>query len=257
MLPSNQPVCRLLVWSLLVLTFVLLPARPGYSQSEEKFTNLRVLPTEITKPELMDVMKEFTSSLGVRCIHCHVGQEGQPLSTFDFAADDKNPKRTARVMMGMVDAINGRYLTQTAHDDHDAPATVSCVTCHRGFTHPATIQEVLKATIERDGVEAGLAQYRELREKYYGASAYDFRERPLSSLAFDFVDTGKPDIALALLRLNAEFYPRDGEIPFLEGMVYLETGDTTAARSKLEQALQLDPENRRVARELENLSGGK
>lgn len=257
MLLSTQPAGRASGPYLLFLVLVLFLAPLSSGQTDEKFTNLKVLPADIGKSGLMTVMKEFTSSLGVRCVHCHVGQEGQPLSTYDFAADDKAPKVTARLMMGMVDAINGRYLAQVAHEEETAPPTVACITCHRGFPNPATIQEVLKSSIDSDGLEAGVARYRELREKYYGASAYDFRARALSSVAFDYVDTGEPEIALALLALNAEYYPQDGDIPYQEGMVYLEIGDTTSARGRLEAALKLDPENRRARRELDGLAGGQ
>ena len=34
------------------------------------------------------VMPGFTRALGVRCSYCHVGEEGESLSTYDFASDD-------------------------------------------------------------------------------------------------------------------------------------------------------------------------
>ena len=53
-------------------------------------------------------MKFFAQSLGVRCTFCHVGIEGQPLSTFDFASDAKKEKLTARKMLVMVHRINSQ-----------------------------------------------------------------------------------------------------------------------------------------------------
>lgn len=39
----------------------------------DAFTNLQVLPKDITQSELIDLMAGFTRALGVRCTHCHVG----------------------------------------------------------------------------------------------------------------------------------------------------------------------------------------
>src|SRR5436305_84691 len=58
---------------------------------------------------------------------------------------------------------------------------------------------------QRDG--AAVALYRDLRQKYYGGQAYDFRESVLRSLAQQALAANKPDDALAFLRLNLEFYP--------------------------------------------------
>jgi hypothetical protein len=50
-------------------------------------------------------------SLGVRCSHCHMGEESDPLETYDFASDDKLLKRKAREMIRMMQAINGPHLS--------------------------------------------------------------------------------------------------------------------------------------------------
>ena len=80
-------------------------------------------------------MKFFSQSLGVRCTYCHVGTDGQPLSTFDFASDAKEHKSTARAMLAMVATLNLKTLpAATGLPD----AKVTCFTCHRGSTKPAT-----------------------------------------------------------------------------------------------------------------------
>jgi len=38
--------------------------------------------------------------------YCHVGEEEQPLSTYDFASDDNPKKDIARTMYNMLGAIN-------------------------------------------------------------------------------------------------------------------------------------------------------
>ena len=99
------------------------------------FKNLKVLPKDISRADLLARMKFFSQSLGVRCTYCHVGTEGQPLSTFDFASDAKEHKKIARDMMAMVGMLNEKTLpAATGLPD----AKVTCFTCHRGATKPAT-----------------------------------------------------------------------------------------------------------------------
>ncbi len=47
------------------------PAVVG-AQQQEGFKNLQVLPKDIARPDLLNVMRRFTSSLGLRCNDCHV-----------------------------------------------------------------------------------------------------------------------------------------------------------------------------------------
>ena len=107
------------------------PAAPAPA----KHKNLQVLPADISREQLFATMKGFAQGLGVRCSHCHVGEEGQPLSTYDFASDAKREKRVARAMLRMTMAINRDTLPAIA-DLNDAHVT--CFTCHRGAVKPLT-----------------------------------------------------------------------------------------------------------------------
>jgi hypothetical protein len=62
------------------------------------------------------------TALGVQCMFCHV--QG------DFASDDNPKKETARMMLTMAREINSKFPDGKRH--------VSCYTCHRGMTEPAT-----------------------------------------------------------------------------------------------------------------------
>lgn len=99
------------------------------------FKNLQVFPKDIAKPQLLANMRFFTQSLGVRCTFCHVGVEGQPPSTYDFASDAKKEKLTARKMLLMVQRINTQDF---AVQPTMATAKVTCFTCHRGAMKPLT-----------------------------------------------------------------------------------------------------------------------
>ena len=108
------------------------PKRPRFQPPTPK--NLKVLPPFISPKELMETMKKFAMGLGVRCNYCHVGEEGKPLDTYDFASDEKPAKQNARLMIEMVRHINAETLPRLKMDDQ--PEAVTCYTCHRGKVHP-------------------------------------------------------------------------------------------------------------------------
>lgn len=112
-------------------------AQPAQPAVPPPFKNLRVFPKDISRPQLIANMKFFAQSLGVRCTYCHVGEEGQPLSTFDFASDAKEKKLTARKMLAMVHRINA----EDFHVTDFSKVKVTCFTCHRGSTRPLTAPE--------------------------------------------------------------------------------------------------------------------
>jgi len=118
--------------ALFILSLVQVSA--AYAQIPDKFTNLKVLPKDIGKRDLINMMKGATRGLGVRCTFCHVG-EGDDLSTFDFAADEKSHKMKARVMFSMVKQINNEFLPKIA-ENSEKPPQITCFTCHNGKEHP-------------------------------------------------------------------------------------------------------------------------
>ena len=117
------------------------PAAPPPRQEfvwPARITNAQVLPAEIGADRLRSTMVSFSRSLGVRCQFCHVGQEGQPLSTFNFAADTNPHKTLARGMIRMVQRLNAETLPAVL-GPAPAQARVTCYTCHRGSATPETM----------------------------------------------------------------------------------------------------------------------
>jgi hypothetical protein len=100
------------------------------------YKSLKVLPKTIARADLLNTMKSFSQSLGVRCTFCHVGEEGQPLSTFDFASDKKANKAIARDMLRLVGRLNKTDLPAIAGLDNPK---VTCYTCHRGAKEPVRV----------------------------------------------------------------------------------------------------------------------
>jgi len=104
------------------------------AQIPDKFFNLKVLQTDISKRDLIKAMKGATRGLGVRCEFCNVG-EGNDLSKFDFVSDDKEHKKIARVMFEMVKFVNNEFMPRISKISENQ-SEIKCFTCHAGNEKP-------------------------------------------------------------------------------------------------------------------------
>lgn len=231
--------------------------RAACAQLPEKFENLQVLPKDIPRDTLLRIMRGFSMALGVRCEFCHVpregaapGPNGQP--QMNFAADDKAEKKNARVMIRMVQNINGEQLPKLA-DRADPPVNVQCITCHRGLTRPMTLDQALNRTIERAGIDSAMRQYRGLRSSSAMSGRYDFSEITINDLAQHLAGTGRSAEALSLLAMNQEFYPNSAQIDFAMGEIYRQRGETDKAIVSYRAALVKQPQNRQARARLTEL----
>jgi tetratricopeptide (TPR) repeat protein len=222
----------------------------------DSLVNLEVLPRDISVRQLVQTMAGFTRALGVRCTYCHMGEEGKPLATYDFASDEKATKLKARAMLRMVDAVNTRYLA--ALDDRATPPVqVACATCHRGVHLPRSLQEVLTMAYAGGGLDSLRATYDSLRQRYYGRAAYDFGEVPLADVAGDLRAAGHADDAVQLHLLNTTENPTSVFAWNELGGAYAVRGDTTKAISAFDKVLQLDPTNGNARAMVTRLRGKK
>lgn len=198
--------------SLAVFGFFSVATPPGFAQ--DAFENLHVLPKDVTEDELSASMLENLRGLGLRrrqnegCLHCHVGDMEQPADSWDWASDAKPAKAKARTMMAMVRDINAQHL-EKLETRLEPPMRVTCYTCHAGRTDPRPLPDVLAAAYGEGGIESAIARYRELRERYFGGDAYDFRVGVLAGVAFGMAGRGALDDAVALAELNAEVHPTE------------------------------------------------
>ena len=109
------------------------PARQGgQGQGGAPAQNLQVLPKDMPRQQLTQLMRSFTGALGVMCDHCHVGTQQE-------RAKDDNPKKAiARKMIQMTAAINNEHMKGVGEPAADGAAKVTCFTCHRGAIKPLT-----------------------------------------------------------------------------------------------------------------------
>src|SRR5437868_1335777 len=103
------------------------PAAAGQEKTVEQVDkNIKVL-NGMPASQLIPVMNYFATSMGRRCNFCHVNNNGQ----WDYPADTKPEKNTAREMIKMVLDIN--------KTNFKGQLQVSCYTCHRGRNQPQSI----------------------------------------------------------------------------------------------------------------------
>lgn len=224
---------------------------PGMSPPEEPPKNLQVLPKDLTRRQVIEIMRGFTAALDVECTFCHVAKDPKDFSTVDFASDDKEEKRNARVMIGMVKAINENYISKVAMP---GDAEVRCVTCHHGQPHPRTLEEALAEPLAEGGAEKALARYKELREKYYGRAVFDFGPDPLAMLGGRLARDQKLADAMAILQFNAQQFPDSQRTLGILADVQAASGDKAGAIATLKKVLVLDATNERAKQRLEELS---
>lgn len=237
-----------------VSLILLLSTFLGAQQLPDKFSNLQVLPKDISKTDLTQLMRSFAFALNVRCNHCHVEKPGKDAG-FDFAADDKQPKKTARVMLTMTTSINRDYLSKLDKPD---PVRVECVTCHRGLTEPRLLKAVLADTLEKKGIEATVAEYRDLRSKYYGSGQYDFGETQLNQLTESLMQSKKLKEAVAIAQLNfQENHPDSLWSYHLLAMAHEGNGETAKAIEDYRNVVRLHPEDTWAKGRLDSLTAAK
>ena len=101
-----------------------------------------MLPKDLTGQQVHEIMEGYAGALGQHCNYCHaadpknVGPNGRP--RLNFASDDKDEKKMARVMIAMTEDINTNYVKKVAAMDKmpEMAPPVTCGTCHQGHEDP-------------------------------------------------------------------------------------------------------------------------
>lgn len=221
-------------------------------QIPDSFTNLKVLPRDITRDSLIQVMRNFSLSLNVRCQYCHVGGDGQSFAGVEFAKDDDPDKRKARFMLQMVDSLNRAVLPRIPDLNGRAPLRIECKTCHRGAAQPMLLTQRLERVRDSLGVDSAVSVYRQLRTSVGMAGRYDFTEWEMNLWAERLGRSGKTRDAIAIYELNREFFPESAPILIALGQL-LEPTDRVKALDYYKRAQVLQPRNPELQRRIQNL----
>jgi tetratricopeptide (TPR) repeat protein len=131
-------------------------------------------------------------------------------------------------------------------------ATIGNILYNQPYEQPKiSIAEVLLKTIQEKGVEAGVAQYRDLKAKQ--ASIYDFGEPELNTLGYRLLQTGKVKEAVEIFKLNVEAYPQSFNPYDSLGEGYLALGERELSIRNYRKSLELNPNNANAAEALKRL----
>jgi hypothetical protein len=225
---------------------------PGLrAQIPDSFTNLRVLPKDIKRDSLVQIMRGFSLQLNVRCQYCHVGGDGVSFEGVEFSKDDDPDKVKARFMLQMVDSLN-RVVLPNLPGLAGSPIRMECKTCHRGAPRPYLLTQLLERVRDSAGIEAAVVRYRELRQNLGMAGRFDFGEWEMNLWAERLAKAGRASDAITVYQLNLEFFPQSGSILGALGQLY-EPIDRTRAIEFYERVLMVAPRNPEVLRRLERL----
>jgi hypothetical protein len=224
-------------------------AQAGHSDRPQ---NLQVLPDTMSREAVIAVMRNFTTSLGVRCGYCHVPYDAARPDSLNFASDDRETKEVARGMMRMVRAINGDLMPEI-DELGEQRMQAGCMTCHRGAPRPLMLEDTLLTVSRTLGVDSAVAAYGRLRTQYYGRSTYDFGERSLSTLASRLMAANQQGAARRILELNAEQFPNSAGAAFELGRALETGGERDAAIAQYRRALTIQPNNRQAQERLRAL----
>jgi CubicO group peptidase (beta-lactamase class C family) len=113
------------------------------------------------------------------------------------------------------------------------------------------ISRVIAATIEEQGVTAGIEEYKRLRSE--APDDYDFAESELNNLGYFLLRDGDVEAAIAVFTLNTEQYPDAFNTFDSLGEAYKEAGQVELAIQNYERSLELNPGNQNGRRMLAEL----
>jgi tetratricopeptide (TPR) repeat protein len=213
-------------------------------------------------------MQGFVQGLGVPCVYCHATApaadggrgaggwgrgRGAAAPQFDFASDAKPAKTAAREMMVLVRDLNARVPAAVAKNAEDT-VRVECITCHRGVAIPRQLADILNRTASAQGTAAAINQYKELRKQYFGGQAYDFSETSLVTIAQRAATSAD---AIAWLELNLDYFPFSSRTYAALAQAQQKQNDREAALKSLTRAVELDPQNAQIKRQLDQLKDTK
>lgn len=242
------------VYAGLLLVFSATPSLLAQApQAPWRGENLQYFPKDITRPQLVQRMREFSFALDVRCQYCHTGGDGVSFDGVVFSSDDKPAKVKARAMLRMVDQLNNTLLASVP-SRAEPHVSVGCATCHRGLALPKSLQTTLLEIVEKDGAASAVARYRALRQDTLLAGKYNFGEWEINELARRLTEAKNITAAIAILEMNGEFYPKSADIDFTLGELHRGRAETDKAIQRYRAALEKSPQHQGAKRWLTELS---
>ena len=146
----------------------------------------------------------------------------------------------------MLDNTNTEYLDRLSD-------SIAKIIYNQPYELPKmSIVSTLEKTINEKGIEAGIAQYRELKAKE--AATYDFSEAELNQLGYRLLrNAGKPREAIEIFKLNVEAYPKGFNAYDSLAEAYATINERELAIQNYKKSLELNPNNANATEVLKRL----
>jgi CubicO group peptidase (beta-lactamase class C family) len=116
-----------------------------------------------------------------------------------------------------------------------------------------SIKWALGSTLAARGVDDAIAQYAELKRTE--PNGYNFSESELNRLGYLLLEKNRAKDAIALLKFNAEQYPKSGNVYDSLAEAYERDGQKPLAIANYRKSLENDPDNQHGKDRLKELEG--
>lgn len=118
-----------------------------------------------------------------------------------------------------------------------------------------SINEALMDLVLADSIQAAINKYHELKKN--NSNDFNFKESQLNSFGYQLLQVGKVDLAIAILKLNAESYPQSANVYDSMGEAYMIKGNKEEALLNYEKSLKLNPKNKNAEENIKKLKDSK
>ena len=117
-----------------------------------------------------------------------------------------------------------------------------------------SIVPVLEETIRAKGIDAGIAQYRELKAKQ--SATYDVSEGEMNQLGYRLLRSGRAKDAIEIFKLNVEAHPQAFNTYDSLAEAYAVADERELAIQNYKKSLELNPNNSNAVDQLKRLEQG-
>jgi hypothetical protein len=118
---------------------------------------------------------------------------------------------------------------------------------------PTRLVDVISQTITSKGIDAGVAQYRSLRDRGFPTLPESFSDT--NKLGYQFLGKREDQAAIQIFQLNVETHPKSSSAYDSLGEAYAAAGNKELAIENYRKALALNPENTNSKAALLRLTG--
>src|ERR1044072_7005675 len=130
--------------------------------------------------------------------------------------------------------------------------SIAKILYNQPYEHPKmSIVALLAKTIAEKGIEAGVAQYRDLKANQ--SATYDFAEPELNQLGYQLLRSGKRREAIEIFKLNVEAYPKAANTYDSLAEAYVAVNERDLAKQNYKKSLELNPTNANAVAVLKTL----